>query len=892
MDIGIDLGTTYSVIALNGKVDLSDEYPKGRYIEECNVTIIPSPDGEDTFPSALWLESGSSDEYLYGYDALQKADEGEAPVLFSKRKMGTKEIFHLQDKGITAKDAAREILSYMKKCAEKALGCPVKRAVITHPAYFERAQVEETRQAAIDAGFDMSKVEQMVMEPIAAALAYTRTDKRDPLRVLTYDLGGGTFDATCLERRGGVLSVRAFDGNNLLGGFNFDRELLNWLLKRLRESGKEIVLNENLPRDRGVIAQLMRIAENLKIELSKHEDKERQCIFRTTSLLRDVRGNQVQVMEKISRAEFERLIEPLLMETIDCCNRVLKKAKWTPEDIHEILLVGGSSYGPWISESLLKTFPNCKVRLFLPDLCVAAGAAIHASIILPPSITQGHCTLELKVPGKSPIDVIDIQGSLKIQGNVLPDGLSVILCLPTGKQLPEVKLNKDGVFTFSDIRLLDGETSKFKIEIRRSGSEIIIGRDFEIVYDPEGIDVSSITTVLPKPLFVETLDGLVPLAEEGVSLPAKREINLIRDNNKSSISIRIFQEMDPIGSINVRDISAEGGKGSKVAINVSVTEKNQIIGNAKIVNPSGKTVKDSDIEISFDPPEIPSLAILHEIFYSYVFEYKNIIESYDIPVEFKKDVIDNGEPLLSKIENLFLQQPVERMEIHFALKKLGHILKIPVDEMVPTRKQFMHGISDCRSKIQNVIDELNKVIQEHGNGDKTTAGAGTKPGNDQSKSLDSKLISRSITEMKKMEQYSKTLDKIEKDGLKAHAEKDKRAWGSVNETLISITSRLRESKGKEFSGFTLKIIAALEVERQKAHLAQKAKQLDYEGRYPEWQDEILSIDTDLSGLFDKVMQVSMDIPSDQARSQYALLMNQLQSLTGKIKNLGVDTHKA
>ena len=121
MDIGIDLGTTFSVIAVNGKVELADDYPPGIYLEECDVTIIPSAYGEATFPSVVMQDPDTPDEYLFGSDALKKAEEGFASVMFSKRKIGTKEAIPMQTRTIVAKEVACKLLRYMKDCAERAL---------------------------------------------------------------------------------------------------------------------------------------------------------------------------------------------------------------------------------------------------------------------------------------------------------------------------------------------------------------------------------------------------------------------------------------------------------------------------------------------------------------------------------------------------------------------------------------------------------------------------------------------------------------------------------------------------------------------------------------------------------------------------------------------------
>ncbi len=137
MDIGIDLGTTFSVVAVKGNPKLAPGYPPGMYLPECDVTIIPTPDGDMTFPSVFWVDPEDPEEVLVGMPAKQKAEDGQAPIMFSKRSIGTQEQHRIHDRTFTGKEVATHILQYLKRCAEQALGQPVHRAVVTHPAYFQ-----------------------------------------------------------------------------------------------------------------------------------------------------------------------------------------------------------------------------------------------------------------------------------------------------------------------------------------------------------------------------------------------------------------------------------------------------------------------------------------------------------------------------------------------------------------------------------------------------------------------------------------------------------------------------------------------------------------------------------------------------------------------------------
>jgi molecular chaperone DnaK len=269
-DLGIDLGTSNCVIAIKGRVDLDPSYPQARYIEECDTTIIPTPDGHPTFPSVFWVDPEDPNRIIIGTEAKQQAETGSAPIMFSKRSIGTKEPLTLHDRTYTAKEVATHILRHLKQCAERALGRPVRRAVITYPAWFGPIQTQETREAAIAAGFNMDDPRQMMMEPAAAALAYTHSVQEGPITIVTYDLGGATFDVTVLQRKQGVTRVLSFDGDHLLGGYNFDRVLVQWILRKLREKGHVISYDETNPEDRARHARLLQLAEEVKMRLSAH----------------------------------------------------------------------------------------------------------------------------------------------------------------------------------------------------------------------------------------------------------------------------------------------------------------------------------------------------------------------------------------------------------------------------------------------------------------------------------------------------------------------------------------------------------------------------------------------------------------------------------------------
>jgi len=876
MDIGIDLGTTYSVIALNGNVRLAEDYPEGIYLKECDVTIVPTPDGEQTFPSALWEDADDPGRYIVGADALRRADEGDAPVLFSKRRMGTSEPLPLHGRHLTARQAAAAILAYLKACAEQALGQPVRRAVITHPAYFDRIQVEETRQAAIDAGFDMALPEQMLMEPIAAALAYTRSDQRDPLRVLTYDLGGGTFDVTYLERREGVISVRAFDGDHLLGGYNFDRDLTQWILEKLEAKGRSVVFDESDTESRGRLAQLLRLAEAVKIKLAKSADDSRPVEVRSNLLL-DQEGRRIGLLERISRQEFVALIQPHLDKTIQCCRRALEKSGVEADELHEILMVGGSTYGPWIGNALRQAFPGVEPKLFSPDLCVAAGAAIQAAMVLPLSVESQNLRLTLEVPTATVLDAIDIGGQVSVPAD-MAGPVNVSLMLPTGRRLGAEPLDENGRFLFADVALAEMGANHFQLLMQNRQGDTLLDHPFTIRFAPEETDVTTVTTVLPKPLYLETFDGLVPLAEEGATLPARRNQTLIRDNDNRSIAIRIFQQGEVIGAIRVEDIPPEGGRGSRVDIAVTVTEKNQIEGTATITSPTGRVVKQSAVSVAFAMSDIPPLAVLEAESLELDWEMETS-QANPEDGDHAESLSSEATPLRERLRRLLAQQPVDRLEVYAVLRSLRRALTPPPDGMQPTRREFAAEVADCRQAIDAKAAQAQAVLD-------ADASALTRSDH----SPDASALAKAKAALKTAQTLADTLARAEAEGLAAHAQKNQRGWGKANEALAGIQAKLSSMPSIELPVFIVKMFALMQIQSEMSRLQETQGRMAQEGRLSDWQAEIERIGTALTNLMESATAVDDDLP--QARSQLGILVLQrLEPLKRDIGRIGIDTHK-
>ncbi|MHB1565012.1 MAG: Hsp70 family protein [Leptospirillum sp.] len=350
--IGIDLGTTNSEVAVvrNGSVEVIP-------ISE-DLFILPSVVGIGD-DGALLVGDAAKNQYLL---------HPERTVRSVKRRMGEFTKITMGDKEYAPQEISAMILRKLKKTAEDFLGQPVGKAVITVPAFFSDAQRQATREAGEIAGLEVVRV---INEPTAAALTYeSRTEKS--VKALVYDLGGGTFDVSVVNMEGEVVEVLASHGNNQLGGDDFDLKIVDYLIGHLKKAHEGI----DPAADQIVMARLFRAAEAAKMTLS---DFPYAAI--SEEYLMEHKGIPVHLQTEISRSEYESLVEPYIDETIDAVHVALSGARLMTSQIDEILLVGGSTRTPLIVRRLeedLGILPRGEMN---PDLCVAMGAAIQASII-------------------------------------------------------------------------------------------------------------------------------------------------------------------------------------------------------------------------------------------------------------------------------------------------------------------------------------------------------------------------------------------------------------------------------------------------------------------------------------------------------------------------------
>jgi molecular chaperone DnaK len=371
--IGIDLGTTNSVVAV---------------MEGGKPTVIPNQEGSRTTPSVVaFTKSG---ELLVGQVAKRQAVTNPENTVFSiKRFMGrkfsevTEEAKMVPYKVVAARngDAGVEvmgkvysppeisarILMKLKEAAEAYLGEKVTQAVITVPAYFNDSQRQATKDAGKIAGLE---VQRLVNEPTAAALAYGLDRKKDET-IAVFDFGGGTFDISILEVGEGVVEVKATNGDTHLGGDNLDQRLMEWIIAEFRKDQ-----GIDLSQDRMALQRLREAAEKAKMELSSMQETEINLPFITA----DASGPKHLTM-RLTRARFEGLVEDILERTLEPCRMALKDAGLKPEDIDEVVLVGGSTRIPRVQQMVTDFFGKEPHKGVNPDEVVAIGAAVQAGVL-------------------------------------------------------------------------------------------------------------------------------------------------------------------------------------------------------------------------------------------------------------------------------------------------------------------------------------------------------------------------------------------------------------------------------------------------------------------------------------------------------------------------------
>ena len=371
--IGIDLGTTNTCFAV---------------MEGGEPVVITNAEGKRTTPSIVAVKDG---ERLVGEPAKRQAVMNQKNTIFSaKRLIGrqfdeVKEITKrmpfetkkgkkgevdivLDGKDRRPAEISAMVLQKVKADAEKYLGATVDRAVITVPAYFNDAQRQATKDAGEIAGL---KVERIINEPTAAALAYGLDKQATDKKIAVFDLGGGTFDVSILELGDGVFQVLATNGDTQLGGDDFDEMVIDWLIEEFKKDE-----GIDLKDDKVALQRLKEAGEKAKIELSSQMETEINLPFITAD-----KNGPKHLVKKLSRSKLEELVSSLVDRSAEPCKKALADAKVSPSDIHEVVLVGGMTRMPMVQAKVKEIFGKTPHQGINPDEVVALGAAIQGGVL-------------------------------------------------------------------------------------------------------------------------------------------------------------------------------------------------------------------------------------------------------------------------------------------------------------------------------------------------------------------------------------------------------------------------------------------------------------------------------------------------------------------------------
>ncbi|RCS27589.1 molecular chaperone DnaK [Polaribacter sp. WD7] len=412
--IGIDLGTTNSCVSV---------------MEGNEPVVIPNAEGKRTTPSIVAFVEGG--ERKIGDPAKRQAVTNPTKTVYSiKRFMGNKfsessqEVKRVPYKVVkgdndtprvdidgrlyTPQEISAMVLQKMKKTAEDYLGQDVSAAVITVPAYFNDAQRQATKEAGEIAGL---KVERIINEPTAAALAYGLDKANDDKKIVVFDFGGGTHDVSILELGDGVFEVLATDGDTHLGGDDVDEKIINWLADEFNAEE-----NMDLRNDPMALQRLKEAAEKAKIELSSSSATEINLPYITATA-----SGPKHLVRSLTKAKFEQLIDDLVKRTIEPCKTALKNADLSTSDIDEIILVGGSTRIPAIQEAVEKFFGKAPSKGVNPDEVVSLGAAIQGGV------------LTGDVKDVLLLDVTPLSLGIETMGNVFTKLIDANTTIPTKK---------------------------------------------------------------------------------------------------------------------------------------------------------------------------------------------------------------------------------------------------------------------------------------------------------------------------------------------------------------------------------------------------------------------------------------------------------------------------
>ncbi len=582
--VGIDLGTTNSEIAL-------------LHPAESQILLYEDKFGRKTFPSALAWDAkadGGAGAMLVGHPARARRGKDPGPIESIKRKMGQRTTVTVGQEELSPEEVSSKILAalrtnmseFMAQRTSEGVTMTVTRAVITVPAYFDAPQVEATRKAGELAGLDVLGI---LQEPTAAAIYHTWKEKLGDGNFLVYDLGGGTFDVSVLRCLGGEYQVLAIDGDNFLGGDDFDRAFATWLRTELEKGGYALDLHIRDDADDAFrFSRLRNLAQEIKEQLAGKD----VVSVSKQDFMTDKNGESVSFEREIGRADYDAVVASLVETTITSAERALGKSRETAnvgiEDIDHIVLVGGSTRLPLVirrvTEALANKAKNHTILQDEVDTCVALGAAVHAAQL-------GGLTLTLDESPTSPSATL--RGPLVGQGKSLrlavtvnaPDKVDSVEVRSDDKPVARAKI-EDGAARL-DVPLGPEPENRLLLSLM-SGDKAVGALPFALYRGDARPRASALSrpSVVAKDIAIEiTRAGRIDrrvLIPEGSGLPTSALHTLYTGDQSGAVVLRLLQNRLPIKTL-VLEVSKDTPVGTPVSLMLTCDESMRIEAKAEIL---------------------------------------------------------------------------------------------------------------------------------------------------------------------------------------------------------------------------------------------------------------------------------------------------------------------